>query len=142
MQAVFLVYLVYAVVVLIWSSLNEPWLGLRHLVVSAAVLKEGAFLGTTPIVIELRPARPSLPTVASIPGSLVVSRAEFSSLVRWAPPGATLVLCERGEGRHLDWNVEQVLLELGIGVVYWLDLHTDHEPMPTSTTSSALSAKS
>jgi hypothetical protein len=142
METTFVIYVLYAVVALIWSSLNEPWLGLRHLVISAALLKEGAFLGTTPIVIELRPARPTLRTVASIPGSLVISRAKFSSLVRWAPPGATLVFCEHGEGRHLDWKVEQVLLKLGISAVYWLDLRTNCEPLHTSTESSALSAKS
>lgn len=142
METILVIYVLYAVVVLIWSSLDGPWLGLRHLVISSALLNEGAFLGTTPIVIELRPARPSLPTVAGIPGSLVVSRAEFGTLVRWMPPGAALVFCEHGEGRHLDRNIEQVLLELGIRVVYWLDLRTDHQPMHTKTESSALSAKS
>jgi hypothetical protein len=127
METIFLIYVLYAVVVLIWSSLSQSDLGMRHLVISAALLQEGAVLGKNPIVIELHAVQPKS-RVADIPGSLVVSRAELSSLVRWTPAGATLVFYEHEEGRHLDSRVEQALLKLGISVVYWLDLHTDYEP--------------
>jgi hypothetical protein len=130
METIFLIYVLYAVVVLIWSSLSQSDLGMRHLVISAALLQEGAVLGKNPIVIELHAAQPKS-RVADIPGSLVVSRADLSSLVRWTPPGATLVFYEHEEGRHLDSRVEQALLKLGISVVYWFDLHTDSEPTHT-----------
>ena len=141
METALVIYVLYAAVVLIWSSLNEPCAGLRHLVISAALLREGVFLGATPIVIELRPTRPSSRNVARMPGSLVVSRAELCSLVRWTPPGATLVFCEHGEGCRLDWKIEQVLLELGISAVYWLDLHADYVSAPTGTELRAPSAR-
>jgi hypothetical protein len=142
MKTILTMYVIYAAVVLIWSSLNHSDVGLRHLVISAALLKEGLVLGSNPIVIELRPVQLGLQPVTSISDALVVSRPEFSSLVHWIPPGATLVFCERGEGCHLDSRVEQALLELGISAVYRLDLHTDYEPTHTSAETSTLSAKS
>jgi hypothetical protein len=130
METIFLIYMLYAVVILIWSSLSPSDFVLRHLVISVALLKEGAVLGKNPIVIELHAIQPESRRVADIPGSLVVSRAELSSLIRWTPPGATLVFYEHGKGRRLDPKVEQTLLELGISAVYWLDLH--YEPMHAS----------
>jgi hypothetical protein len=128
MTTVLVIYVLYASVVLIWSSLDQSDVGLRHLVISAALLEGGAVLGTDPIVIELRGVEPGLQRVSSLPGSLVVSRTELNSLVRWAPRCATLVFCEGGESRYLDSRVEEALLELGISAVYWLDVQTEYEP--------------
>src|SRR5277367_3270732 len=96
METLFLIYVFYAVVVLIWGSLSQSDSRLRHLVISAALLKEGAVLGKDPIVIELRAIQPESQRVAAIPGSLVVSRAGLISLVQWIPPGANLVFYEHG----------------------------------------------
>jgi hypothetical protein len=141
METIFVIYVLYASVVLIWSSLTQSREGLRHIIISPALLKEGGVLAADPIVIELRPALPGLRPGAGIPGALVVSSAELSSLVHWTPPGATLVFCEHGEGCHLDPKVEQTLLELGISAVYWLDLHTDYELTPARAESGALSVE-
>ncbi len=138
MKTILIMYVVYATVVLVWSSLNYSDAGLRHLVISAALL----VLKTNRIIIDLRPTQPGSRAVTRIPDALVVSRAEFSNLVHWTPPGATLVLCERSEGRRLDSKVEQALLELGISAVYWLDLDTDYEPTHAGLEKSARSAKS
>jgi len=127
MTTVLVIYVLYASVVLIWSSVDQSNVGIRHLVISAALLEEGAVLGTDPIVIELRGVQPGPQRVSRIPGSLVVSRSELNSLVRWAPPCTTLVFCERGERRYLDSRVAETLLELDIRAVYWLDLPTEYE---------------
>ena len=84
------------------------------------------------------PAREMLP---ACPAPWWFPSAELCSLVRWTPPGATLVFCEHGEGFRLDWKIEQVLLELGISAVYWLDLHADYVSAPTGTESRAPSAR-
>ena len=102
METIFVIYVLYASAVLIWSSLSPSRVGLRRIIISPALLKEGVVLGADPIIIELRPARPDLRPVSSIPGALVVSSAELGSLVHWTPPGATLVFCEQGEGCHFD----------------------------------------
>jgi len=142
MTTVLVIYVLYASVVLVWSSLDQSNEGLRHLVVSAALLEEGTVLGTDPVVIELRSVELGLQRVSSLPGSLVVSRTELNSLARWTPPRATLVFCGRGERRYLDSRVEEALLELGIGAVYWLDLPTEYEPRHASVGTVSRSGKS
>ena len=91
METFFAVYVLYAVVILIWSSLHRSGVALRYIIISPALLRESALSGDNPIVIELCPARPNLPPIARIPGSLLVSSAELNNFVHWLPPGATLV---------------------------------------------------
>ena len=125
METIFLVYVLYAVVILIWSSLHQSGVDLRHIIISPALLRESALFGENPIVIELCPPRPQLPPIARIPGSLLVSSAELNNFAHWLPPGATLVFCEHGVGRQLDSRFEQALLDMDINVVYWLESHAD-----------------
>ena len=62
METIFVVYVLYAVVILIWSSLHQSGVDLRHIIISPALLRESALFGENPIVIELCPARPQLTT--------------------------------------------------------------------------------
>ncbi len=127
MGTIFVVYMLYAAVILIWSSLHQSSVDLRHIIISPALLKESALFGQNTIVFELRPARPDLPPIARVPGTLLVSSAELYNLVRWISPGATLVFHEHGVGRQLDSRFEQALLDMDINVVYWLESHADSE---------------
>ncbi len=120
-QILFFIYVLYAVIVLIWSSSSTSRMAIRHLVISPERLQQRSTVGSSPIIIELCPNRLDQPADSRIPGSLVVSSEQLNSLVRWTPPGATLVFKGPEAGHHLDPSVEQTLLDLGIGSVYWLE---------------------
>ncbi len=128
MQTLFILYVLYAIVTLIWTSARRSRAELRHVVISHDWLNERAALKTNSIVIELHSEERSSAAAATIPGSLLVSRAELVRLVSWTPPGSILVFKEQGEGRRLDSNVERTLLDLGIGAVYWLNKSRDEVP--------------
>lgn len=119
----FAIYVLYAATILVWSSSAA---GLRYVVIPAALLGEGLAQEDSPLIIELRSVPPGPRRTPTIPNALVVSRTELASLAQWTPPGSTLVFCDDGEGRHLSNRLEQVLLELGISVVYWVDRSPDH----------------
>jgi hypothetical protein len=140
-ETVLLLYVLYAAVILIWSSSSEPDTQLRYLVISTALLKEGIFLGANSLVFELCPAQPRVRPAACIPGALVVSRAELGGLVRWTPPAATLVFCDFAEGSRLDLRVEQMLLELDINAVYWANMKWEYSAKCTTLEAGGASAK-
>lgn len=125
LEAMFAIYVLYAATILVWSSSTA---GLRYVVISAALLSEGLGWNDRPLIIELRSEPRGVRRTARIPDALVVSRAELASLAQWTPPGSTLVFCDDGEGRYLNEQVEQALLELGISAVYWLDSSLDRLP--------------
>ncbi len=128
MQTLFFLYLLYAIVTLIWSSVRRSRAELRHFVISRDSLNEQAALKRNSIVIELHSEERNSTAAPTIPGSLLISRTELARLVRWTPPGSILVFKEQGEGRRLYSNVERTLLDLGIGAVYWLAKSRDEVP--------------
>jgi hypothetical protein len=140
-ETVLVIYVLYAAVILIWSSSIHGDTELHYLVISTALLKEGIFLGANALVIELCPAQPRVRPAASIPGALVVSRAEFGCLARWTPPGATLVFCDFSDGNRLDPRVEQMLLELDIDAVYWTSMQWKYPAKHTTARTDAASAE-
>ncbi len=128
MQTLFILYLLYAIVTLIWASARRSRAELRHVVISQDWLNEKVARKTNSIVIELHPEERKALAAPTIPGSLLISRTELVRLVRWTPPHTFLVFKEQGEGRRFDSNVEQTLLDLGIGAVYWLNTNRDEVP--------------
>ncbi len=137
-ETMFALYVLYAATILIWSSSAA---GLRYVVISAALLNQGLVPQDSPLIIELRSVTPGVRGRPHIPDALVVSRTELASLVRWTPPGSTLVFCDDGEGRQLNDQVEQVLLELGITAVYWVDSSQDRVPEQLTTRTTVRPAK-
>lgn len=117
------IYLFYAIGVLFWVSSQSRRSALRHLSMSLKDLRATERFGNPPIVVEFTASQPSRPAPSTIQGSIVLSVDEFRNLVRWTPPGSILVFKEGIDGRHLDPDVENALVELEIDSVYWIDSH-------------------
>ena len=56
-----------------------------------------------------------------IPGALLVLADQLSGLLRWVPPGSTLVLSDLQEAMPYRSEIETKLLGLGIDFVYVLN---------------------
>lgn len=78
-ETILVIYVLYAAVILIWSSSSQPDIQIRYVVISTALLKEGVFPGANPLIIDLRPAQPGTGPAACIPE-------------RWSFPGMSSVV--------------------------------------------------
>ena len=57
----------------------------------------------------------------SFPGTLSISLSDLPNLLKWLPPGSTVVF-SCGDGiDHLGTGIEATLLQLGIEAIYFLD---------------------
>jgi hypothetical protein len=52
---------------------------------------------------------------------LSLSAVDLPRVLKWLPPASTIVFCCRHAAEQLDTRIKTILLQLGIGTVYFLD---------------------
>jgi hypothetical protein len=52
---------------------------------------------------------------------LPISGVDLPRVLKWLPPASTVVFCCRHAAEQLDTRIKTILLQLGIGTVYFLD---------------------
>ena len=120
MTTFFVIYVIYALVVLVSCSWANAALPVQYVSISKPILDKWILGGRCPIVLELCCREPSDAESHDSGTPLIVAPKELASLVRWLPPASLLVIQSSYEIRSLDREVESVLVDLGILVVYWV----------------------
>ena len=124
MTTFFIIYLIYAIVVLVscsWSALPP----VQYVSISKPVLDGWIVTGRRPIVLEVCSRKPSDAKSPDWSAPLIVAQKELASLVRWLPPASLLVIQSPYGAHCLNREVESVLVDLGIFVVYWVPAETN-----------------
>jgi hypothetical protein len=52
---------------------------------------------------------------------LTISAIDLPTVLKWLPPASTVVFCCKDATEQIDTRTKTILLELGIGTVYFLD---------------------
>lgn len=129
MIVVAIVYAVCAATLMTWSTLLAQSHDLKpraresnieYVLIPSFLLSEWTVCYLDLLLFDIREDCETKPRNEKIPGSLLVRRDELQHLFRWLPPRSTIVLIDEGM-RSMTPAIENLLVELGIDTVYFLD---------------------
>lgn len=120
MTTFFIIYAIYALVVLISCSCATAASSVRYVSISRPVVDKWILSGRRPILLEVCSRKPNTAGSHDWDIPLIVAQQELANLIRWLPPSSLLVVQSPEALHRLDREVESVLVDLGILVVYWV----------------------
>ena len=132
METLFIVYAVWASAVIIGSTFldEDPRrrpggqtlrCGVEYVAIPSLVLREWAAFYPNLLVFDFHLGHERSGRHEGISGWLTISMSNLPSLLKWLPPKSVLVVCCREVIECFDAQIEEILLQLGVGIVYFLD---------------------
>ena len=118
MEVTLILYSIFAIAVLV--SITASRVKVKYITISTVTLESLIRRCDNLLVIELLEANNGV-----IPGALLVPADQLSGLLRWVPPGSTLVLSDLQEAMPYRSEIETKLLGLGIAFVYVLEFELE-----------------
>jgi len=117
-EVTLILYSIFAIAVLV--SITASRVKVKYITISTVTLESLIRRCDNLLVIELLEANNGV-----IPGALLVPADQLSGLLRWVPPGSTLVLSDLQEAMPYRSEIETKLLGLGIAFVYVLEFELE-----------------
>jgi hypothetical protein len=136
METLLIVYTIYASALLIWST-SRGNKDLRpagthpasrgrvdYVTIPTFLLREWIACAENLVVFDLHSDSERNTGQERFPGMLMTSMSDLRILLKWIPPMSTVVFFCSDDVERFDAQIEDTLLELGIGAVYLLDRST------------------
>jgi hypothetical protein len=130
MLVVLVLYSVWASAVLVWSTLLD-----EGRILSSQMSRDGFEYVAIPdqsflelmqqhsnlVIFDVHADRGASGWSELISYWLSISAVDLPRVLKWLPPGSAVVFCCRHAAEQLDTRIKTILLQLGIGTVYFLD---------------------
>jgi hypothetical protein len=130
MLVVLVLYSIWASAVLVWSTLLDEARMLNHQMsrggVEYVAIPDHSFLELMErhqhlMIFDLHADPRASGWSELISYWLALSVVDLPRVLKWLPPRSTVVFCCRHAAEQLDTRINTILLQLGIGTVYFLD---------------------